>query len=95
MFGDYAVLAASEGTNKGASGKGLEIASRSRGGNRNVHEIKRELIRPDELLGDVRGDELFVLPRGARPIRCGRAIYFRRPEMAGLVDDNRFHGGAA
>jgi type IV secretion system protein VirD4 len=39
------------------------------------------LIRPDELLADVRADEMFVIPRGARALRSGRAIFFRRPEM--------------
>jgi type IV secretion system protein VirD4 len=91
VFGSYAVLATSEGSNKGASGRGIIPMSRSTGGNRNVHEIRRELIRPDELLADVRTDEMFVIPRNARPIRCGRAIYFRRPEMVDLVDENRFH----
>ncbi len=93
VFGDYGVLAVSEGNNSGSSGTGFALASRSRGANRSTHEIKRALIRPDELLSDVRADELFVIPRGARPIRCGRAIYFRRPEMAGQVDENRFHKG--
>jgi type IV secretion system protein VirD4 len=91
VFGDYAVLAMSEGNNSGSSGTGLALTSRSRSSNRNTHEIKRALIRPDELLADVRADELFVIPRGARALRCGRAIFFRRPEIAQLVDDNRFH----
>lgn len=91
VFGSYAVLATSEGSNKGTSGRGIIPMSRSTGGNRNVHEIRRDLIRPDELLADVRTDEMFVIPRNARPIRCGRAIYFRRPEMVDLVDVNRFH----
>ena len=38
-----------------------------------------------------RSDEAFVLVRGARPLRCGRALWFRRPEWAGLVQANRFH----
>jgi type IV secretion system protein VirD4 len=29
--------------------------------------------------------------RGAKPLRCGRAIYFRRQDMAPLVAPNRFH----
>jgi type IV secretion system protein VirD4 len=32
-----------------------------------------------------------VLVRGAKPLRCGRAIYFRRQDMAPLVAANRFH----
>jgi len=91
VFGDYGVLAVSEGNNSGSSGTGLALASRSRGANRSTHEIKRALIRPDELLADVRGDELFVIPRNARPLRCGRAVFFRRPELAKHVETNRFH----
>lgn len=44
---------------------------------------------------DTRDDEVFIFRRGARPIRCGRAIYFRRPEMIDQVGDNRFHAQAA
>jgi type IV secretion system protein VirD4 len=34
---------------------------------------------------DARTDEAFVIARGHKPLRCGRAIYFRRPEMAAQV----------
>jgi type IV secretion system protein VirD4 len=30
-------------------------------------------------------DEQIVLIRNAAPLRCGRAIYFRRPEMLAQV----------
>lgn len=89
-FGTYGAVASSEGSNTGSSGKGMEPGSRSRGRNASVHEIARPLIRPDELMNDCRADELFVVPRSARPLRCGRAIFFRRPELAPLVDANRF-----
>ncbi|HVB16780.1 MAG TPA: hypothetical protein VNF04_09630 [Stellaceae bacterium] len=39
---------------------------------------------------DTREDELFVIPRGGRPLRCGRAVYFRRPEFVRRVGTNRF-----
>ena len=42
-----------------------------------------------------RADEAFVIVRGAKPLRCGRAVYFRRPEWAGLVGQNRFYQDAA
>jgi type IV secretion system protein VirD4 len=29
--------------------------------------------------------------RGSPPLRCGRAIYFRRPEMVTQVAPNRFY----
>ena len=88
--GEYGVLAWSEGQNTGSHGKGFEIGSRSRGKTRNYHELKRQLIRPEEIMHDTREDELFVIPRGGRPLRCGRAIYFRRPEFVRRVAANRF-----
>ncbi|WP_342364207.1 type IV secretory system conjugative DNA transfer family protein [Terrarubrum flagellatum] len=37
-----------------------------------------------------RHDEQFVFIAGAPPIRMGRAIYFRRPEMRAACKGNRF-----
>jgi type IV secretion system protein VirD4 len=88
--GEFAVVAVSEGDNRGRQGKLGELGSRSKGSTANRHEIKRSLIKPDELLHDVREDELFVFARGVRPLRCGRAIYFRRPEIVSKVAPNRF-----
>ncbi len=94
-FGRYAVMATSEGSNRGSSGKSFEVGSRSRGANTSYHEISRPLIRREELMNDCRTDEAFVIIRGAKPLRCGRAIYFRRPELAARVAANRFAGHAA
>lgn len=90
-FGTYGVMASSEGSNSGSSGKGFETSSRSRGANTSYHEISRPLIRESEIMNDTRDDEMFVLMRGAPPLRCGRAIYFRRPEMTRRVGVNRFY----
>ena len=46
-------------------------------------------------MNDCRIDEAFVIIRGARPLRCGRAIYFRRPEMTARIAANRFAKNAA
>ena len=94
-FGSYGVMATSEGSNKGTSGKSFEVGRRTRGANLNYHEISRPLIRKDELMSDARTDEAFVIVRGSRPLRCGRAIYFRRPEMAARVDETRFRAKPA
>jgi type IV secretion system protein VirD4 len=94
-FGRYAVMATSEGSNRGSSGKSFEVGSRSRGANTSYHEISRPLIRREELMNDCRTDEAFVIIRGAKPLRCGRAIYFRRPELAARVAANRFATNAA
>jgi type IV secretion system protein VirD4 len=92
-FGTYGVMASSEGTNTGSAGKALESSSRSRGSNISYHEISRPLIRKAELMHDTRADELFVLARSTPPMRCGRAIYFRRPELVAKVAANRFYKG--
>ena len=92
-FGTYGVMASSEGTNAGSAGKALESSSRSRGSNISYHEISRPLIRKAELMHNTRADELFVLARSTPPMRCGRAIYFRRPELTTRVATNRFYKG--
>jgi type IV secretion system protein VirD4 len=90
-FGNYGVLATSESSNTGSAGKAWEASSLSRGTSQNYHEVARPLIRKAELMNDVRGDEAFVIVRGSPPLRCGRAIYFRRPEMVAQVAPNRFY----
>jgi type IV secretion system protein VirD4 len=94
-FGTYGVMASSEGSNTGRAGKAMEASNISRGSNVSYHEIGRPLIRKAELMHDVRDDEQFILARGMVPLRCGRAIYFRRPELAEKVAANRFYQAAA
>jgi type IV secretion system protein VirD4 len=93
MCGEYGVVAMARGNSSGSHGRGGGIAasSSSSGRSENRSEIRRALIRPEEIIQDTRADEAFVLVRGARPLRCGRAIYFRRPDMTPLVAANRFH----
>jgi type IV secretion system protein VirD4 len=50
----------------------------------------RPLILPDEVLR-MRGDEQIVFTAGNAPLRCGRAIWFRRNDMKNVVGENRFH----
>ncbi len=95
-FGNYAVMATSEGLNTGtSSAKSFELGTRSRGSNTSYHEISRPLIRREELMNDCRTDETFIVVRGAKPLRCGRAIFFRRPELEVKIAANRFNTGAA
>jgi type IV secretion system protein VirD4 len=91
IFGTFGVMASSEGTNTGISAKALEAGSRSRGSNVSYHEIGRPLLRKAEIMQDVRTDELFVVSQSAPPLRCGRAIFFRRDEMVAQVATNRFY----
>ncbi len=51
---------------------------------------KRALIMPDEIINTMRRDEQILCVPGIEPIRCGRAIYFRRDDMMKLVGENRF-----
>jgi type IV secretion system protein VirD4 len=88
-------MSASEGSNKGSSSKSFEVSARSRGAERSYPEISRPLIRREELMNDCRTDEAFVIIRGAKPLRCGRAIYFRRVDMQARIAANRFNTNAA
>lgn len=89
-FGQYGVESVSEGSNRGTSGKAFSVDSLSSGTNISYQEMARPLIRKEELMNDCRTDEAFVVVRGAKPLRCGRAIYFRRPDLAARVEANRF-----
>ncbi|MES5045572.1 Ti-type conjugative transfer system protein TraG [Rhizobium nepotum] len=50
----------------------------------------RPLIQPHEVLC-MRADEQIVFTAGNAPLRCGRAIWFRRKDMKACVETNRFH----
>ncbi len=96
QLGTHGVLAVSEGDNRGRQKPfGFSFGSTSAGSNSNVHEIKRALISPAELQSDLREDELIVVPATGLPLRCGRAIYFRRPEMVEQIQRSRFANVAA
>ncbi|RWF84102.1 MAG: Ti-type conjugative transfer system protein TraG [Mesorhizobium sp.] len=51
---------------------------------------RRPLILPHEIMR-MRADEQIVFTAGNAPLRCGRAIWFRRDEMKACVGDNRYH----
>lgn len=51
---------------------------------------RRPLILPDEVLR-MRSDEQIVFTAGNPPLRCGRAVWFRRDDMKAGVGKNRFH----
>jgi len=94
MCGEYGVISTSLGDTEGSQSRGSMGTSSSSGRSENRSEMRRALIRPEELMQDTRADEAFVIMRGSSPLRCGRAIYFRRPEWDGLVGENRFHRGS-
>lgn len=51
---------------------------------------RRPLILPHEIMR-MRADEQIVFTAGNAPLRCGRAIWFRRSDMTSIVGQNRFH----
>ena len=51
---------------------------------------RRPLILPDEVMR-MRSDEQIVFTAGNPPLRCGRAVWFRRDDMTGCVRQKRFH----
>jgi len=55
-----------------------------------VNFQRRPLIMPHEITQSMRKDEQVIIVQGHSPIRCGRAIYFRRKEMNAAAETNRF-----
>jgi type IV secretion system protein VirD4 len=51
---------------------------------------RRPLILPHEIT-QMRSDEQIIFTPGNPPLRCGRAIWFRRKDMSACVGTNRFH----
>ncbi|MEI2298756.1 Ti-type conjugative transfer system protein TraG [Ensifer sp. MJa1] len=51
---------------------------------------RRPLILPHEITQSMRKDEQIIIVQGRGPIRCGRAIYFRRKDMNKAAKANRF-----
>lgn len=88
-IGEYSVMAVSEGSNKGRQFGGAAWGSSSRGDNISMHEIKRRLIKADEITRS-HPEQLFVLFHGfPYPIRCYAAPYFRYPDIAAQMSENR------
>lgn len=65
---------------------GMKGSSRSRSKQLN----RRPLILSHEVLR-MRADEQIVFTSGNAPLRCGRAVWFRREDMKACVGENRFH----
>ncbi|MRH98654.1 Ti-type conjugative transfer system protein TraG [Agrobacterium tumefaciens] len=69
---------------------GMKGSTRSRSKQLN----RRPLILPHEVLR-MRSDEQIVFTAGNAPLRCGRAVWFRREDMMACVGENRFHQNAS
>lgn len=68
--------------------RSLQMSGSSR--TRSKHLTARPLILPEEVLL-MRGDEQIIFTAGNAPLRCGRAIWFRRDDMKSIVANNRFY----
>lgn len=88
--GTYTVLSQSEGSNAN-SPRGFSQGNRSRGTNQTITLQSRKLISPDEVERGLRKDEQIIFKRGENaPVRCVKAYYFRRPEMAARVGQDQY-----
>ena len=92
MCGTYTILKRSEGMSSG-SNSGSNSGSTSRGRNEGMSEGSRELIRPEEIRL-MREDDQILFRRGSRPLRSGRAIFFRRSDLVARVEADRFRKAA-
>ena len=91
--GRYTVLVQSQGTSSGAQ-SGVSSSSRNTGRNDSLSEQGRELIKADEVRTEMRADEAIIFRRGAAPLRCGRAIYFRRKGLRSRIEADRYRHAA-
>jgi type IV secretion system protein VirD4 len=70
-----------------------QVSRSSRGGhvtrNRSRQLSQRPLIQPHEVL-QMRSDEQIIFTSGNEPLRCGRAMFFRRNDMTEKVGASRF-----
>lgn len=89
--GEHGVVTTAQADGKGVSRRQpLQLGTRSKNESATRSEQRRRLLTPDEIVQDMRTDEQIVFVRGKRPLRCGRAVFFRRPSMACQVDESRF-----
>jgi type IV secretion system protein VirD4 len=89
--GEFTALGDSITEGSGTSSSGWDHHSRSAHQSTCQQQVARRLIKPEEVLHSLRYDEQIVLVQNAPPLRCGRAIYFRRPEMVAKVKGNAIH----
>lgn len=103
-FASYAAIKALETARNVSAQCGemtVEVQGRSRNvgwstsstGDRRSESVsfqRRPLIMPHEITQSMRKDEQIIIVQGHSPIRCGRAIYFRRKDMNEQAKANRF-----
>jgi type IV secretion system protein VirD4 len=91
--GEFTALGDSITEGSGSSSGG-DHSTRSSHQSTSQQQIARRLIKPEEVVQGMRYDEQIVLIQNAPPLRCGRAIYFRRPDMMARVRGSAGHAGS-
>ncbi len=89
--GEFTALGDSTTEGSGSS-SGWERSTSSTHRSTSQQQLARRLIKPEEVLQGMRYDEQIVLVQNAPPLRCGRAIYFRRPDMMARVKGTAYVG---
>lgn len=89
LAGRYTMLTRTEGTSTSTQ-SGTQSGSRGSGRNAGLAEQPCELIRPENVR-TMRTDEAIIFRRGTAALRCGRAIYPRRPELVAQLAADRFN----
>ena len=82
--GRFTILARSQSRSTGAQ-SGAQSSSNSSGWNESVSLQGHDLISKDKVR-TMRADEAIIFTAGNLPLRCGRAIYFRRKELDAHID---------
>ena len=82
--GTYTVLTRSEGVSSNRPG-GPNVSFGTRGQNDNITEQSMQLLSEYDAQTALRPDEAIVIVRGQPALRCGRPLYWRRPEMARVI----------
>ncbi|MDB5848226.1 MAG: traG [Rhodoferax sp.] len=90
--GTYTALTRTEG--QSVSRQGM-MGRNTRGTNDNVSTARVDLISPYQVQTAMRPDEAIIIPRTGRALRCGRPLWFRRPEMRARILPDVMRKGAA
>ena len=83
--GEFTALGDSITAGSGSSSS-WEHRSRSSHQSTSRQQVARRLIKPERSSIACANDEQIVLIQNAPPLRCSRAIYFRRPEMVARIN---------
>lgn len=87
-IGEFTIQSKGISSSSGTSSRMTEIfGTGSTGRSISMTEQRRRLITPEEILHETPADAQFVFMPGEKAMFVGRALYFRRPEMAKWIDD--------